>query len=434
MASRRKAAHRRRLGPAFNRLWAGFALASSGDGLAYGAVPLLAVAVDPHPFAVSSVAAADSLPWLVMALPAGALADRFERGRVAAVSNLLRAALILATALVVFNGQMTLAILLFVVLANASARAFYYSAFQAIVPEIVETRDLEPANGALYATESVTEHLAGPVVGTTLFAVGRSIPFFADAFALVLSFPPFLKFHQRAKRDIGSSSSMWEGMRFLFADRGLRNVVTLVGCLSLLQGMEFGVLVLLATTEWGVREGAYGFFLATGAIGNLLGSAFASSQVRRFGSGRALLGAAVFSGVGYLLMAAAGSWQFAVPAFIVNCTAVGVGAVTSAALRQRLTPQDMLGRVGSAWRGIVWGAAPIGSLLAGALATVTSLKTPLVVAGILQCALAVILGRPLLRSVHEEHRRPVAKGRGGTGGSSTPTTPVATTSTNLDTQ
>ena len=51
---RQSGRHRRR----FPRLWVGFTMASSGDGLAYGAVPLLAVVVNPHPLAVSAVAAA----------------------------------------------------------------------------------------------------------------------------------------------------------------------------------------------------------------------------------------------------------------------------------------------------------------------------------------------------------------------------------------
>ena len=54
----------------------------------------------------------------------------------------------------------------------------------------------------------------------------------------------------------------------------------MVACLSGLQGMESGVLVLLATTKWGVREGVYGVFLAVGAAGSLLGSLSANRMVQ----------------------------------------------------------------------------------------------------------------------------------------------------------
>jgi MFS family permease len=405
MGSRRPAAHRRRLGRAFHRLWFGFALASSGDGLTYGAVPLLAVFVNPHPLAVSAVVAADSLPWILMALPAGHFADRFERGPVAALSNALRALVILLSAFLILSDRMTWGLLLVVVLINASGRAFFYSSFQATVPDIIQNRDLEHANGIVTATEAGVENLAGPVVGTSLFAMGKSLPFFADAVVLALSCLPFLKFRSRAEPSATTSTSMWEGVRLLFGDKRLRTLTTMVGCLALLQGMEFGVLVLLATTKWGVGEGAYGFFLAAGAAGNLIGSILADGRVRRFGSGRTLIGAAVLSGLGYLFMAAAQSWTLAAPAFVIVGIAVGVGAVVANSLRQRLTPHELMGRVGGASRGIVWGVAPLGSFAAGVLATFSGLRTPLIVAGVLQCVVALLLARPLLRSIQEGRRR-----------------------------
>lgn len=392
---------RKRLGRPFTRLWLGFSLASSGDGLAAGAVPLMAVVVNPHPLAVSSVVAADSLPWLLLALPAGAFADRFERGPLMAISNVLRALAILGGAFLILSGHMTLAFLILVVLVNASFRAIYYSSLQALVPDLVASDSLEYANGVLTGTEAATEHLVGPVIGTWLFAMSKAVPFFADTVALVSSCFPFLKFRSKAPRPEGASTSAWEGVRLLFADRRLRILLLMVASLAGLQGMEAGVLVLLATTEWGVREGAYGIFLATGAAGNLFGSLGANRLVRRFGSGRALIGAALISGIGYLIMAVAQGWELAGPAFAIVGYAVGAGSVVAISLRQRLTPDDLMGRVGGAWRGLVWGAAPVGALAAGTLAAIWGLRLPLVLAGVLQCAVGVVLARPLLESLRD---------------------------------
>ena len=404
MRLRSPAAHRRRLGRAFTRLWVGFTLASSGDGLVYGAIPLLAVVVDPHPLAVSVVAAADSLPWLLVALPAGTFADKFERGPVMALANILRAAAMLAASFLILSDRMTLALLILVVLINASGRAIYYSSLQAMVPGLIDTRDLEQANGVLTGTEAGAENLAGPVVGTSLFALSRTLPFVADAVALVSSCIPFVGFRSKASAQAGSSTSVWEGARLLFADHRLRVLLLMVGSLAGLQGMEGGVLVLLATTEWGVRQGAYGIFLAAGAVGTLLGSVVADGLVRRFGSARTLIGAAVVSGVGYLIMASAKSWTVAGPAFALVGIAVGTGSVVAISLRQRLTPGDLMGRVGGAWRGIVWGAAPVGAIAAGTLAAIGGLRLPLVLAGTLQCAVAIVLARPLFRSLRDGAR------------------------------
>ncbi len=401
---RGRAKHRIRrpkLGRPFTRLWVGFTLASSGDGMVTGAVPLLAVFVNPHPLAVSSVVAADSLPWLLLALPAGAFADRFARGPLMAITNVLRALAILAGAFLVMNDRITLFLLILVVLINAGGRAIYYSSLQAVIPDLVPSTALEYTNGLIIGTEQATEHLAGPVVGTWLYAMSRAVPFFADAVALVLSCFPFVTFRSKAPHTEGSSPSVWEGARLIWADRRLRILILMVASLAGLQGMEAGVLVLLATTEWGIRQGAYGVFLAAGAAGSLLGSLAANRLVRRYSSGKTLIGAAVVSGVGYLIMAAAQGWQLAGPAFALVGFAVGVGAVVANALRQRLTPEEVMGRVGAASRGFVWGAAPVGALVAGTLAALGGLRVPLVLAGALQCVVAVVLARPLLRSLRE---------------------------------
>jgi len=401
---RSRARHRIRrkpLGRPFARLWSGFALASSGDGLMLGAMPLMAVVINPSPLAVSSVAAADSLPWLLLALPAGAFADRFERGPLMAISNVARALAIAAGAFLILSNHMTLAIFIVVVLINAGGRAMYYSAAQAIVPELVDSAALEHANGVLSGTEAGAEQLAGPVVGTWLFAMSKAIPFFADAVVTVSSCIPLVGFRSKAPQPEGASTSAWEGARLLFADHRLRPLLLMVGSLAGLQGMEGGILVLLATKVWGVREGAYGLFLAAGAAGTLVGSLGANRMVRRFGNGRTLIGAALVSGVGYLVMAAANGWELAGPAFAVVGLAIGAGSVVAISLRQRLTPPDLMGRVGGAWRGLVWGAAPVGALVAGGLAAFAGLRLPLVLAGVLQCAVGILLARPLLRSLRE---------------------------------
>jgi MFS family permease len=370
--------------------------------VAYGAVPLLAVVVNPHPVAVSVVAAADNLPWLLVAVPAGVLADRFARGPTMALMNALRALVILIGAVLIVAGHMTLGLLVVVVLINGAGRAIYYSSMQALMSDLVRPHELEHANGVLSGTEAATEHLAGPIVGTTLFAVSPSIPFFADAVALVSSCLPFTRFHvptHPKPSTTPSSTSIWEGARYLFADRRLRVLLAVVSSLALLQGMEGGVLVLLATEECGIRPAAYGIFLAVGAAGNLVGSVLAVRLVARFGSAQTLLAAAGISGVGYLLMAPAHGWVLAGAAFVIIGLAVGAGSVIAISLRQRLTPPDLMGRVGGAWRGITWGAAPLGALAAGGLAAFGGLRLPIVLAGVLQCLVALVLARPLLRWV-----------------------------------
>ncbi|MGO9198117.1 MAG: MFS transporter [Acidimicrobiales bacterium] len=393
---------KRRLGPGrfgrpFLNLWASFALASSGDGFAYGAVPLLALVVDPRPVAVASVIAADGLPWLLMALPAGAFADRFERGRVMATANLVRAAAFLTLAVLVATHDIDLGLLIGGVLLNSATRAVFYSALQASVPELVDVSELDRANGFLTGTEAGSEHLAGPVAGAATFVVSRAFPFVVNTVMFTLSGLWLRRVRTPRSAPAAARGSMWDGARYLFGDRRLRILLGLIAMLAGLQGLVSGVLVLVATRDWGVHASAYGLFVASGAVGNLPGAFLAGRIVGRLGSAFTLLAAAIVAGGGYLLMAASHGWLLAGGAFALSGFAVGTGTVASNSLRQRLAPPEIMGRVGAAWRGIAWGAAPVGAFAAGGVAVLGGLRLPLIVAGCAQCAIACALAPALLR-------------------------------------
>lgn len=383
----------------FRRLWATFALSSVGDGLAYGAVPLLAVVVDPSPIAVSGIVAADVVPWLLLSLHAGALADRFERARVMAVATLARALVLTAMAGLLAVHAVHLALLFIFVLANAGGRAIYYSASQAAIPELVDTGALNRANGLIYGTEAATENLAGPIVGSIAFAVSRVFPFAIDAAAMAGAGLGLLGFRTKRPEPGQHKPKLLEGMAYMLRNRSLRLLVALIASLVGLQGLVMGVLVLVATRDWGVHPAGYGAFLATSAVGNILGGISADAVSERFGTARTLLGAALLSGLGYLAMAVSDTWVTAGFAFAAVGFAVGCGGVVAISLRQKLTPDQLMGRVGSAWRGIIWGAAPTGALAAGLLAVAGGLRLPLYVAGGAQCLVAALIARPLWRRI-----------------------------------
>jgi len=395
---------RRALGRKFNYLWGTFALASVGDGFGYGAVPLLALVVDPHPLPVAAVAAADRLPWLVLALPAGALADSFERGRVMSVVNLLRALVLAILAVLVASDHIDLAVLLVLVFANGAGRAIYYSASQATVPELIQPASLAHANGILIGTEAVTEQLGGPILGTLAFAAANALPFAADAAAVGASGAALLGFRTQRPKGGPAAGSILDGVRLLMKNRALRLLVTLLAALAGLHGLAMGVLVIVATVDWGVPKGLYGAFLAAEAVGNVPGALLADRTASRFGNSRTLIATAVVSGIAYLVMAFSTGWLLAGIAFAVVGFAVATGSVIANSLRQRFTPRDLMGRIGSAWRGIVWGAIPIGSLIGGALAALGGLKLPLFIAGIAQCIVGIVLAGPLVRSLAAAER------------------------------
>ena len=227
----------------------------------------------------------------------------------------------------------------------------------------------------------------------------KAIPFFADAAAVGLSGLVLLGFRTERPANKPAPGSILDGARQLVRDRPLRLLVTLLAALAGLQGLVMGVLVIVATVDWGVSKSLYGVFLAVGAAGNVPGALLADRFSHKIGNIPTLLASALVSGMAYLVMATAKGWLVAGAAFFVVSFAVYAGSVIANSLRQRLSPRDLMGRIGSAWRGVVWGAFPIGSLLGGTIADLGGLRLPLLIAGLAQCTVAIFLAGPLTRSI-----------------------------------
>src|SRR3954468_4752411 len=89
------------LGPRYRRLWVSTGLSNLADGVLKVALPLVAIRYTDSPTLIAGLAFALTLPWLLFALPAGALADRLDRRRAMIGANVARAALLGALAIAV---------------------------------------------------------------------------------------------------------------------------------------------------------------------------------------------------------------------------------------------------------------------------------------------------------------------------------------------
>src|SRR5205809_926893 len=67
------------LGRRYWRLWGAATGSSLGDGIVFVAFPLLAASVTRDPRLIAGVAVVERLPWLLVSLAAGAMADRSDR-------------------------------------------------------------------------------------------------------------------------------------------------------------------------------------------------------------------------------------------------------------------------------------------------------------------------------------------------------------------
>jgi MFS family permease len=375
-----------------------------GDGLVLAAFPLLAARLTDDPRLVVAVTVAARLPWLLVALPAGALVDRSDRRRLIVTVELARAVVLAAFAFAVVTDHGALGALLATVFLIGVGQTFIVSASHAVLPSLVDDRRLAQANGALFATESATESLIGPALGGVLFAAAAAVPFFLDgvSFALTaglmaIALPAATKGTARAMSNTHLRTDIAAGFAFFWHSPVLRLVGALVASLAFCQAMVFGPLVLFALHGLGLSDAGYGILLAVAAVGNVIGGTMAGRLDRQFGPRVLLPASGVMAAGAYAVCGMANGPAIAALALGAEAVAVAVGNVANLTLRQRLIPNELLGRVGNVVRFFIFGAMPVGALLGGFLVQWLGVRAPFAGAALLQLLAVAVLGPPLVR-------------------------------------
>ncbi|MHA7263302.1 MFS transporter [Arthrobacter sp. TMN-37] len=388
---------RRPLGAAFWTLWTASGLSNLADGILKVALPLLALRFTDSPALIAGLGIALSIPWLLFALPAGALADRNDRRRIMLTANTARAVLLLALVAALLSGAEPLWALYLVAFGIGCSETAYDTSAQSILPQVVPRPVLSRANGRLFAAELTANQFIGPPLGGALLVVGATLALTIPAalWACAVGALLLVRGNFRVERAVSSSmrADIAEGLRFLWSRPLLRTLAVMVGGFNFASNAAFTVFVLFAVgpgSAMGLSEPGFGILLTSVAVGSLLGSLVAEAVEKRLGRSRSLV-VAILASVPLIGIPAVTADPLLVgPAFFVGGAAIAVWNVISVSLRQRITPDRLLGRVNSAYRLLAWGTIPAGAAAGGLLAQFFGLTTVFAIMGIV--SLALLLG------------------------------------------
>jgi len=380
---------------AFRRLWWATGIDNLGTGAFTAAVLLLTVTVTHDPRLVSLVATAAYLPWLLLALPAGALADRHDRATLMWRAQAVQAALAGTTAVLAACGGISVPVLAVTAFGLGAGDVVFGTAAQAILPDLVAKPLLPLANGRQQAITTITGQFAGPPVGSLLFGVAAALPFGLDAVSFALSAVLVATLPRRARSAAPARAAVREGLAWLMRHRLLRTLAILLGVNTFCGQLAYATLVLLATQVVHLDARGYGLLLAGAALGSVLGGLVNARILARIGTLPALLTAltanvGAFAGIGLSPGAVLLGVFLAVNGFVTT-----LWNVATVGLRQQLVPPALLGRVSSAYRLLGWGLIPVGTLTGGLVAHGLGLRAPYLVAGAVR-GIALVAALPVL--------------------------------------
>lgn len=386
-------------------LWSGQLVSVVGSRTSGIAFPLLILALTHSAFQAGLLGVVISLPYVFLALPAGALVDRWDRKRVMIVTDAGRALVLAAIPISAALGDLSAGLLYAVALVEGTLMVFFDLAQVAAIPQVVGRENITAAsaqNNLLYTASS----LIGPPLGGVLYgSVSRAAPFLVDAVSYLGSVISlgFIRTDFQEERVPSARSlkaDISEGLTWLWGQPLLRFLAFLAFGFNIVffsQGYMLILIVLAKSLH--ASPAAIGGIFTIGSLGGLAGALLATRTRNR------LRFATVMILCGWLLV-------LIFPLYLIAPNVVVIGLIMAAlstigtlynivqySYRLSRIPDALQGRVNSVFRLIAFGGQPVGAAVIGAVLQFTGAQAAILV--ITACLGVMAVATTLDRHVRE---------------------------------
>jgi MFS family permease len=407
----------------FRLLWAGMTVSLIGDGIFLVAMAWQAYELWNAPAALSILGIGMTVPTIAFLLPAGIMSDRLDRRLVMLWADVGRAVAIGSLAVLAFTELLTFWELVVVVAFYGVGTAFFTPAFEAVVPDVVPSRDLPAANSLDQFVRPIALRLLGPALGGVMVAsVGTGSAFALDAasfgastVAVWLIRPPRHEVTPGSESPVGA---MKEGLRFVASRVWLWGTLlsAAIAYLAFLGPAEV-LLPYVVKNELHASAGDLGLVFAAGGVG-AIGAALLMGQRGHPRKDVTVMYVtwtlATLAVAGYGL--ATSSWQLMVACLLFNALETA-GTIVWATIKQRHVPAAMLGRVSSLDWLISIGLLPISFAITAPVAEVLGARATLIGAALIGTGVTLgALFLPGMRAIEGVAAREHADGSAPDGG------------------
>ena len=377
----------------FFLLWLGLMISVAGTQMQVWALFWHIRELTDQPIALGGVGLARILPVIVFSLVGGAVADVANRRKVLYITQSAQALIAAALAWLTFAGHIDLWHIYLLTALQAVAIAFDQPARQALVPNLVPTRDL-PNAFSMTSIAFQTGAIIGPALSGLVIAYSgqaytyliNAISYLAVILALILMGP--VSQQVSMQRPSVSLTSMGEGVRFILEQPIILSSMILDFFATFFSSANT-LMPIVARDVLHVGAVAYGWLSAAQSVGAVV-AALAISQlsyIRR--QGPVFLVSVVVFGVATIAFGAATHFVAAMLALMMVGAADSVSTIIRNTIRQLQTPDYIRGRMTSVNQIFFMGGPQLGEVEAGAAAQLFGAPIAIISGGV-GCILAVV--------------------------------------------
>ncbi|MBN8829873.1 MAG: MFS transporter [Sphingomonadales bacterium] len=333
---------------------------------------------------VALVQSATNLPIMLLALPAGAWADMFDKRRVMLTAQIFMCSLSVLLALLAFAGSVPPAMLIGLTALLACGVACFNPALSASVGGIVPRAELAAGVALNILAFNVARSL-GPAIGGAIVAAGGArAAFVTNALSYLAVIVILLRWSpQAAPRGArrGMFEVIGEGFRFAMASPQVRTIMFRAVTFTLTGSAAWALMPLVATNLLGEGSVAFGLLLGALGLGAVIGAATSTWFRQRYASETIIRAAGILYGLVCMGVALAPG----LPATLAMLVVGGAGWVQAlsgfSVAGQMWAPRALIGRITAMVSSLTFGGIALGSWLWGHFAEAHGAAAALMASG-----------------------------------------------------
>lgn len=372
----------------FAVMWVAALISNIGTWMHSVGAGWLMTELSPSPLIIALVQTATTLPVFLFALPAGALADIFNRRSLLLITNILMLGAAVAFALLVWSGMASATILLIFTFLLGAGAAFMAPAWQAVIPKMVPKEQLPQAVALGGISINLSRAIGPALAGLLITMYGIASPFVANAVsfvAIIIALVWWKHATPAANNNLPPErvfSAMKAGIRYAYNSAPLKATMWHVLGFMFFANAYWGLLPVISKQTlqgdaafFGMLMGAVGFGAVLGAL--LLPrfkAKLSANQMVAVGT----LGTSLITGYFAIAvdqnLAIAASLIFGI-SWILVLASVNVSA-------QQALPDWVRARGLAVFLMVFFGSMSLGSTFWGWLAGVTSVETSMLAAAV----------------------------------------------------
>jgi MFS family permease len=401
-------------------LWAGLLISIAGSQMQISALfwHIRSLTGSPNPLALGGIGLARILPVIVFSVISGPVADAFNRRRILFITQSLLALIALVLAALTFTDRIALWQIYALTALQAAVVAFDLPARQAMVPNLVQPKDLSNAF-SMQSIASNTGSVAGPMLGGLVIAtLGQGYTYFFNAvsfLAVIAALFLIGPVHQENRKAGGVNlSAVKDGFRFIISRPVILSSM-LLDFVATFFASANTMMPIVARDILKVGEVGYGFLSAAQPVGSVLAALVISQLGVLRRQGPTFLWAVAFFGAATILFGVTQTFIPALLALVLVGASDAVSTIIRNTIRQLQTPDHIRGRMTSINQLFFQGGPQMGEVEAGLVAQAFGVPFTIISGGI-GCILGmlfIIRKWPQLRTYNGDE--PIPDGLPGDG-------------------